>query len=119
MQMRADAAEERGAGGFFTDRIAELEAEIETAVTEYNRLVTDEGYLDRINELVPLIEADNEALQGYQDDLIDAQNDLQREADRLDGELTSVYSSTDAFLVNAMDPGFNADRVQTLKQLTR
>jgi hypothetical protein len=117
MQMRADAAEERGAGGFFTDRIAELEAEIETAVTEYNRLVTEEGYLDRINELVPLIEADNEALQGYQDDLIDAQNDLQREADRLDGELTSVYNSTDAFLVNAMDPGFNAQEYRQLNNL--
>ena len=118
MQMRGDAAEE-GGSGFMTDRIAELEAEIETAVTEYNRLVTEEGYLDRINELVPLIEADNALLQENQDGLIDAQNNLQRTADRLDGELTSIYASTDAFLVNAMDPGFNAEEYSVSKQLTR
>jgi len=118
MMLQADAAEPGlDPNNIFTQRIEELEAEIETAVTEYNRLVTEEGYLDRINELVPLIEADNEALQGYQDDLIAAQNDLQREADRLDGELTSVYNSTDAFLVNAMDPGFNAEEYRALNEL--
>jgi len=118
MMLEADAAEPGlDANNIFARQIAELEAELETAVVEYNRLIEEEGYLDRINELVPLIEADNEALQGYQDDLIEAQNDLQRSADRLDGELTSVYSATDEYLVNAMDPGFNADEYRELNNL--
>ena len=121
MMLQADAAEFTEYGGredeFYSARIDELEAELETAVVEYNRLIEEEGYLDRINELVPLIEADNEALQGYQDDLIEAQNDLQRTADRLDGELTSVYSATDEYLVSAMDPGFNAEEYRALNNL--
>lgn len=118
MMLQADAAEPgMDPNNIFAARIEELEAELETSILEYNRLIEEEGYLDRINELVPLIEADNEALQGYQDDLIVAQNDLQREADRLDGELTSVYNSTDAFLVNAMDPGFNAEEYAYLNNL--
>ena len=118
MMLQADAAEPgMDPNNIFAQRIEELELELENAVVEYNRLIEEEGYLDRINELVPLIEADNEALQGYQDDLIEAQNDLQRTADRLDGELTSVYSATDEYLVSAMDPGFNADEYRALNNL--
>jgi uncharacterized protein YneF (UPF0154 family) len=118
MMLQADAAEPGlDPNNIFARQIERLEAELETAVVEYNRLIEEEGYLDRINELVPLIEADNEALQGYQDDLIEAQNDLQRTADRLDGELTSVYSATDEYLVSAMDPGFNAEEYRALNNL--
>jgi len=99
------------------DLIMQKGAEVQEALLEYNRLI-DEGYLVDVNELASLINADNELLTEYKDDLIEAQNDLQRDADRLDGELTSIYAATDEYLVGAMDPGFNADEYRTLNNLS-
>ena len=99
------------------DLIIQKGSEVEEALLEYNRLI-DEGYLDRVKELIPLIEADNALALEYKDDLIEAQNDLQRDADRLDGELASIYAATDEYLVSAMDPGFNADEYKTLNNLS-
>lgn len=96
--------------------VEELRGIGDTALQAYNNLI-DQGYADRLNELAPLINADAESIIAAQDDLIDAQNQLQTTADRLDGELTTVYSSTEALFVNAMNPGFNATEYALLNNL--
>ena len=92
------------------------ENEFLDAQTEYNRLV-GLGYVDDIKRLGPLLEADNAVMQELQNNLVEAQGDLNRTADRLEGELTSVYASTEQFLVHAMDPGFNAEEYALLNNL--
>ena len=96
--------------------VEELKGVGDTALQAYNALI-DEGYADRLNELAGLVNDDAESIIAAQDDLIEAQNQLQTTADRLDGELTTVYSSTEALFVSAMNPGFNADEYAYLNNL--
>ena len=93
------------------------EADYNKALTEYNRLV-GLGYNDDIARLVPLIESDSALLDELQPALTEAQLELQRSADRLDGELVPVFEQTQEYFVNAMDPGFNADEYRELNNLT-
>ena len=62
------------------------------------------GTQTRLNELAGLVNDDAESIIAAQDDLIEAQNQLQTTADRLDGELTTVYSSTEALFVFSYEP---------------
>jgi len=96
--------------------IAAAETDFNNAFTKLNSFI-DLGYNDDIKRLIPLIEADNALLTTLQEDIIVAQNNLQRDADKLDGELVPIFKQTQEYFVSAMDPGFNAQEYRQLNNL--
>ena len=96
---------------------AGIEADIRDAQDQYDKLVTDEGYGDRLKELEQMIRDDTPLITQYTDALVEAQNSLQVNADRLDGEVVSIYETANEYLVSGMDPGFNAEEYKQLNNI--
>ena len=88
-----------------------------TAVDAYNALAVDQGYLARIEELVPLIEADDNLMTSLTDDLTWAQGNLQRESDRLSDALVPVNLLTEMVVVEGIAPGFDATLYRELNDI--